>query len=185
MSPKIQILYEDKLSAGNPKNYGPHLLVLACLADRLDRTRWSFTCLTPYACKGIGRFILKCGEPGLLDAYVRVVALCDDDEVRPHLRLPASACKTQVTAALRSRAGSSPLLHPVLLAPNLEGITDVVAELLGQPPPGKPTPLERDRLLEHFVHRSQREQRRELLRRVPSFGYLVERLAGIVAELGL
>lgn len=41
MKPKVPILYEDQLFRGEkPRNYGPHQLVVSCIADdlRIDRT---------------------------------------------------------------------------------------------------------------------------------------------------
>lgn len=186
MSTRIQILYEDQLSTGNPRNFGPHVLVLVCLGDRLARAPTSFTHVTPYACKGINRLLQRCEDRTLLDAYARVVALCDDDKVRSHVKLPAGACKLQVVTAVRSRCNGSHRLQPVLLARNLETVVDVVSELLGRAPHlPKLRPVERDPLLLRFAHGSTPEQRRELLRRVDSLGYLIEKLARCVDELGL
>lgn len=186
MSPRIQILYEDELSPASPKNFGPHVLVLACLGDRLERPPASFTHIAAHACKGIGQLLRRCEEPNLLDSYARVLALCDDDEVRPHLKLPAKACKLQVVTAVRSRSKHSARLQPVLLIKNLETILDAITTLLGDDPlPRKPRPIERERILHRFVHRSTPDQRLELTRRVPSLAYLIEKLASAVTELKL
>lgn len=186
MSPRIQILYEDELSPSSPKNFGLHVLVLACVAERLGRDRSTFTHVTAYACKGIGRLLRRCEEPSLLDGYARVLALCDDDEVRPHLKLPATACKVLVTAAIRKRGLDAQRLQPVLLVANLETVLDAIAEIRGQDRLlGKPRPTERERILLSFVHRGTPEQLRELTRRVVSFGYLVDKLERAIIELKL
>lgn len=186
MSPRIQVLYEDELSPSSPKNFGLHVLVLACVADRLGRDRSTLTHVTAYACKGIGRLLRRCEDPDLLDGYARVIALCDDDEVRPHLKLPASACKVVVTAAVRRHCKDAQRLQPVLLVANLETVLDAIAEICGQLRlSGKPRPTERERILLSFVYRATPEQLRELMERVASFGYLVDKLAGAVVELKL
>ena len=187
MSPRIQILYEDKLSPSNPKNFGPHVLVLACVAARLGRDRSLLSShVTAYACKGVDRLLQRCQDPNLLDGYARVLALCDDDEIRPHVKLPATACKLQVVAAMRPRGEDARRLQPVLLAANLETVLDTIVEIRGEDPlTSKPRPPERDRILLGFVHRAAPEQLRELTQRVASLGYLIGKLERAIVELKL
>jgi len=186
MSPWIQILYEDKLSPSSPKNFGLHVLVLACVGERYGRDRSTLTHVTPYVCKGIDRLLRRCQEPELLDGYARVIALCDDDEIRRHLKLPSTACRVQVAAAVRRDRRDAQRLLPVLLVENLETVLDAIAEIQGEAPsPGKARPPERERILLRFVHRAAPEQLRELMQRVASFGYLIDRLERALVALRL
>lgn len=187
MSARILVLYEDKLSTSSPKNFGPHLLVLACTAERLHRSRESIAhIIDGHPRKGIGDLLKKCQEPALLDRYARILAVCDDDRVREHLSLPANACKTQVRQTVAARSAGLHQLRTVLLARNLETLLDAVHHVLGRGPlTNKPTPLERDRLLSHIVFAGTPDQRRTVLDRVPSLAYLVAALARSIVELKL
>lgn len=184
MSQRIAVLYEDQLATAKPKNFGPHVLMLACLADRIGRDREQLTRhIEPLPRKGVDKLISTCAQPGFGDLYARVVAVCDDDRVREHLGLPVRACKTQVRAALVSRCSWPERLHPVVLERNLETLVDAVCRALGRAPPtSKPRPPERDGILLHLAFQGTTAQRDELRHHMPSFGYLVERLARILAE---
>lgn len=114
-----------------------------------------------------------------------MIAVCDDDRVREHLKLPATACKLEVRGAVASSSGS-PQLRTVLLVRNLETVLDAVQHVLGRDPlPDKPSPARRDSVLQHLAYRGAPDQRLALLQRVPSFAYLVDHLTRAIVELGL
>jgi hypothetical protein len=182
---RIAVLYEDQLAHGNPRNFGPHVLVLACLEDRLQRPRDQLARhIDGHACKGIGNLVKRCREPILADRHARVLAVCDDDRVREHLRLASSACKAQVHAAIAT--GCAAQLRTILLVRNLETVLEATHHVLGLGPlVGKPSPLQRDPILLRLAYRGTIDQRQSLLQRVPSLAYLVAKLAGAVTELEL
>lgn len=183
---RIAVLYEDQLATSKPRAFGPHVLLLACVADRLQRPREHLESqVDAHPCKGIGRLLARCREPILADRYARIFAVCDDDRVREHLKLPATACKIEVRGALATGIGS-PRLQTVLLARNLETVLAAVLQVLGLDPiTDKPSPLKRDGILLRLAFHGAPDQRRALLQRVPSFAYLVDRLTGAILELGL
>lgn len=183
MSARIAVLYEDKLATSKPKNFGPHVLVLACVADQTQCERELLSRhVDGLPRKGVGKLLADCAMPLLLDAYAHVLAVVDDDKVRDHLRLPRTACKTQVREAMEA----GPCLHAVLLVRNLETVLDSATSVLGRRPLArKPTPLERDGILLHLAYQGLPEQRIQLLEQVPSLKYLVTKLAGLLGQLGL
>jgi len=183
---RIAVLYEDQLATSKPRAFGPHVLLLACVADRLERPREHLEQhVDAHPCKGIGRLLALCREPILTDRHARVIAVCDDDRVREHLKLPATACKLSVRDAVASGSGA-PQLRTVLLIRNLETVLDAVRHVLGRDPlADKPSPLRRDSTLLHLAYQGVPEQRLALLQRVPSFAYLADCLARTIVELGL
>ncbi len=184
---RIAMLYEDQLAPDSPpRAFGPHVLVLACVADRLGHPRERLEPhVDAYACKGIGRLLAKCREPILADRHAIVIAVCDDDRVREHLKLPASACKAQVRGAVAS-GGQIQRLQTVLLIRNLETVLGAVHDVLGTgPPAGKPLPLQRDSILQRLAYRGTPEQRHAVAQRVASFDYLIHKLARALRECGL
>lgn len=187
MSSRIAVLYEDKLATSKPKNFGPHVLVLTCVGDRLERSREA---LAPHVdChprKGIGNLLAMCRETILADRYARIIAVCDDDKVREHLKLPALACKVQVRSTIAAFAAPTQKLRAVLLARNVDTVVDAVHRILGRnPPTSKLGPLDRDRTLLHLAYQGTPDQRLDLLERVPSFHYLVDALARTLLDLNL
>jgi len=156
-----------------------HVLLLACVADRLQRPREHLEQhVDAHPCKGIGRLLALCREPILTDRHARVIAVCDDDRVREHLKL-------SVRDAVASGSGA-PQLRTVLLIRNLETVLDAVRHVLGRDPlADKPSPLRRDSTLLHLAYQGVPEQRLALQQRVPSFAYLADCLARTIVELGL
>ena len=183
---RIAVLYEDQLATSKPRSFGPHVLVLACLADRLQRPREHLEHhIDAHPCKGIGRLLALCREPLLADRHAVIFAVCDDDRVREHLKLPATACKLEVRETVAAGLGS-PRLQTVLLARNLETVLAAVLHVLGLDPiADKPSPLKRDGILLRLAYKGTPDQRLALLQRVPSFAYLVDRLTGTIVALGL
>jgi hypothetical protein len=183
---RIAVLYEDQLATSKPRSFGPHVLVLTCVADQLQRPREPLERhVDGHPCKGIGRLLAPCREPILADRHARVIAVCDDDRVREHLKLPAAACKMDVRGAIALSVGTSPL-QAVLLVRNLETVLDAVQQVLGLGPlTSKPSPLQRDGVLLRLAYRGTPDQRLDLMRRVPSLAYLVDKLARAIVELGL
>lgn len=183
MSARIAVLYEDKLAASKARNFGPHVLVLTCVAEqtKCDRERLGQN-VHGIPRKGIGNLLADCRAPILGDRYARVIAVCDDDKVREHLNLPTTACKDQVRRAI----GCGPSLHLVLLTRNIETVLEAAIKVLGRRPlTGKASPLERDGILLNLAYQEKADRRLEVLEQVPSLRYLVAKLARMSDELSL
>lgn len=168
----ITVLYEDQLAA-QPNNYGPHMLVLACVADRIGSEPWGL--------RQQVRAIPKKGDSKLRDALRdegALLARCgpllvmfDADRVRACYGLPSHACKRSVLDKIHGEATGKPIL--ILLERNMEDVVDACCKALQQPSPQrKPTPPERDAILHKTVAAS-RHARDEVLQSVPSFARLV------------
>src|SRR4051812_19056564 len=96
----ITILYEDSAADGQVKEYGPHLVVKQCVADRLQKSLWDLKTLEGMPRNGASNIIKDCrrvppqiGRDGRL-----VVAVYDADKIHREVnkiqpKLPADACK--------------------------------------------------------------------------------------------
>lgn len=183
---QVAILYEDRLADQKIKSYGPHALVLACLADRLGCSPHAHdlkTRFNPLARKGVDKIIADCRRPIFGDHYLQVIAVCDSDRLHEHLGLGSGACKDAIRQALRSGCPFRERLVPVLLERNIETVVDAALTVLGEPPRDlkkKPTPLQRDLILNRMAFGAEPARRRELLVAVPSLAYLVRRLESYV-----
>lgn len=129
---KVTVLYEDKLIRGPVTGFGPHALVLACVHDQIGGDLWG----------GLARAIEgqpKGGNSALLKACHRdrlsrftspVIAVFDDDQVRPLLQLPQDATKEVVVEQIRERCQllDTPSFHVILLVRNLESILEAARD---------------------------------------------------------
>jgi hypothetical protein len=168
----ITVLYEDQLAA-QPNNYGPHMLMLSCVADRLGRDPWGL--------RQHVRAIPKKGDSKLRDALREegaLLARCgpllvmfDADRVRACYGLPSQACKRSVLDKINEQATGKPIL--VLLERNMEDVVTACCQALLQPSPQhQPTPSERDAIL-HKTVAAGKDARDRVLQSVPSFERLV------------
>ncbi len=180
---RAAVLYEDS-AAGQPIAFGPHRLALQCLADRLQQPAWDLDrALHGQPKKGNAQLRRACRDARLYDASRVVIAVYDDDQVRRMLGLSTGACKSEVREKLRAESPVAERLHVVLLQRNMEALVRAACECSGLTPPAgrKPSPTERDRILAAVTDPSQRHDRECLLEQVPSFAYLVDKLAAAVA----
>jgi len=180
----MTVLYEDQ-AAVKPTNYGPHILVLQCVADRVGGDpRGDLKPLSnAKPMKGSGNLRKELRERGaLLQRSGPVVIMVDDDKIRgcyQDLGLARTSCKSQVIAAIKSEcSGVDPGI--VLLNQNMETVLNVCLRALGRPPlNSKPSPEERDQILMRCASPAVTPaQRQEILDRVPTLGRLVCILAG-------
>lgn len=153
--PKVVIFYEDALAPGTqPKDYGPHLLVLWCLVDRTARSFWDLGKLVEgNARKGKEQVEAACRRSQVYDRG-GVIAVYDNDRVRelPALANLASQRSRDVAQALRQQAAQPDRTTVVLLDRNMETVVARVLECAGDAiPQRKPKPLERDLLLGKLV----------------------------------
>jgi hypothetical protein len=177
MSARIMtVLYEDQTSV-TPKNYGPHMLLLACVADALGRDRWELReHVVAAPKKGDSKLRAALAQDGeLLAKSGPIVAVFDHDHVRDCFKLTADACKRTVLVAIKGCTSAGP--EVVLLVENMETVITACCQVLGRPvPEKKPTPLERDGIVQAVANSEDRAVREALLSRVPSF----KRLGGVV-----
>lgn len=186
----VQILYEDQAS-GSPNEYGPHKLVCWLVWDRLQSAGEDIAFFEVRRLvrgnpkKGVDKVLAACREE--LETFAAggtfVIALLDNDRVREHVGLPKDACISKTTA--RCREGSEPAgrLRVVLLEDKMETVLASVLTTIGEPPfAGKPTPAERDIKLARVCGSGddRKGHRAVLVRKVPSLGYLVDKIHGVL-----
>lgn len=143
----LTVLYEDSL-ASKPTNYGPHSLLLACVADRLGWVRWDKRLTTTVLAspkKGDSKLqaALTNDARRLADAG-GVAVVFDLDRVRDCFGLPGTSCIVAVLDAIVKSAAVP--VRVVLLDRNTETLVAACATALGLPSPPK-VPRERDRIL--------------------------------------
>lgn len=187
----VTILYEDSVGA-HLKEFGPHNLVVQCVADKLGGDVWRLhRQLIPEPKNGVNKLLdaLRKDMNKLARGDSRVFALIDADDVRERLQLPQTACRTLVVAQIK-RCPSADRLDVVLLEKNLESLLVALRELQ----PTLATAEDWNRALAHKKH-NERDLilnriaknpahgalRVELLRTVPSFDRLVTRVAKLLA----
>lgn len=142
----VTIIYEDSTARGGlVRDFGPHALVLACLADDLTIDRHSLgRIVLAHPANGNDKALTKLAD----DRLFPVVALIDDDKIRRHLTLPARACKRDVLQGVVDRYGRSlgAEVNLVLLHENIETVVEAASRALGEPAPPK-SPEGRDTIL--------------------------------------
>jgi len=195
----ITILYEDSAADGQVKEYGPHLLVRQCVADRLGKSSWELKTLEGIPRNGASNIVKDCrkippqfGRDGRL-----VAAVYDFDKIRHEVnkihhdvKLAPGACRSQIKAALGSGCAWREQLVIVLLDRNLETVLEAVcacaptmisAELRRLAIERKQR-NERDLVLKKIISPNDRAIREAVLERVPSLGYLVDKLVAALAD---
>ncbi len=168
---RVQVLYEDE-RAEEEKNYGPHMLLLACVADRVGGDRWALRhSIDAIPKKGDGNLEKALDEEGAtLGGDGPVVAMFDNDKVRLCYGLAGGACKRDVLQTIRAQAKGTPTI--VLLEENMEDLVGACCVALNRPTPRtKPKPLERDGILHAAA--ADATARAKILAAVPSFERLV------------
>jgi hypothetical protein len=184
MSTIVTVLYEDQ-SAARPTNYGPHILLLACVADARGEELWSLRGrVDGIPKKGDTKLRTALRDDGdLLATRGPLVAMFDDDRVRRCYDLPKGACKREVLDAACREATGSPSV--VLLHRNMEDVVKAACAALHRTAPAaKPGPEERDRIL-HRAASAERNVRDAILVAVPSFARLVETVDRLLIILDL
>jgi hypothetical protein len=175
----ITVLYEDKLFGGNPPEYGPHALALACVADRIGCDRWGLTQrVRPVPKGGASKLRAALRDEGTLLAKTGpLVAMFDSDRIRDCYSLQPNDCVPTVLATIRDEATGDPVI--VLLDQNMEDVIRLCCVVLNMDEPAdKPRPQERDRILHKMAASCNVEDRKKLLAAVPTF----ERLVGAIEK---
>jgi hypothetical protein len=172
----ITVLWEDQRGA-ELKGFGPHELLLSCLADDLATDRWHLVKLVEsHPKKGnanVRKTLQKDGTRLASSGFV--FAVIDRDKVRDLWEPMPPDCMTGISTRFREDASGNYEL--VFLVDNVESVLGIVSGALGRLlPPGKPRPDDRDRILAEVAW-AQATARAEVRERCPSFDRLVKRVA--------
>lgn len=181
----ITIIWEDQRNV-EADGFGPHELLLACVADRLGYKHGQLS-KRVYArpAKGNSNVLKRLKTDGArLEKAGPVFAVVDRDKIADLWRSPGAkplACMSEL--AKRFRQDAAGRYELVFLIDNVESLIEAS---LGNFPEGgmlkKPKPAERDRILGKIAF-GDRSQRELLLQRVPSFARLVERVGNRVLDI--
>lgn len=166
------------------KGFGPHTLLVSCLADDLgsEIERWRIErSVKPIPTKGNGNVVKKLQKDGdRLRKSGPVVAVIDKDKVGDLLTRagsPAPGCIGGSVDGFHDKAPGDYEL--VLLVENVESLVSAALEALGEEPSReKPNPDERDRTLKRVDGTP--SYRRAVRDKVPSFDRLVRRVASLL-----
>lgn len=94
----------------------------------------------------------------------------------------ARRCKREMRECLRGGPGAPAAGWVYFLHANTETLLDVARHLLGRSSTGKPRPAERDSILQALIAMGP-EARAALRQRVPSFDYIVRKVAALARPL--
>lgn len=147
----VTVLWEDSRGV-ETRDFGPHELLLSCVADELEVDAWDRRLrdgIESVPKKGNGgvRTALR-DKLVMLAKSGPVFAVLDSDRAHELWRPAVAACKTTVRTQLQADAPGDYTL--VLLVENVESLVDAVLVGRGLPrlPLGKkPNPNERDQIL--------------------------------------
>ncbi len=180
---RYRVFYEDQ-AAGEIKEFGPHLLLCACVADRVEsRTLWQVRDLVDgQPKKGDSKLLAACKRHAERDLDEVVFALFDADKLHIRLGIPKRSLD-DLRAALAAEI-HSPKVVPFLLEDNLESMVHATAKCFESPieSPIAKRHNQRDKLLARAA-RGSRAVRECILTAVPSFAALVEAVAAAVAQM--
>ena len=181
----ITVLWEDQRGA-EAKGFGPHELLLSCVADELNCARNTLKDLIEsHPKKGnanlrsaIQRDIVRLADAG------PVFAVVDRDKVRQLWKAPSQPADCMSSIGHRFRQDAPGDYDLVFLVDNVESLIEAACAALGEPyPDSKPGPDLRDRLLGRAAWASSQTLRRAIQTQCPSFSRLVGRLAARVDAL--
>jgi hypothetical protein len=141
---RVRCFYEDD-PGEQVKNFGPHALTLATIADRTGTPQWTLASqVEAVPKKGVAKLLKAVALEQPHDG-LRVLALVDDDRIRTQLGLAADATDEVVMARLSAEV---PGVTFVRLVRNVDDLVRHTSVALGlSAPTGKSTPRERDRVL--------------------------------------
>lgn len=177
----ITVLYEDQCS--QPKNFGLHNLVLASLAADQptvppNNLRHKVVGIPKKGDNKLKRVLEQ--ELARLCNRGPVVAVFDNDKIRRLMNLDKQACKREVLTALERcfQAGGNAAI--VLLEQNAEDLLRASCQVLNRKyPDEKPTPPERDRILNQAAGKSSGDLDR-IRKAMPSFDRLIRKIGDLL-----
>jgi len=173
---RYRVFYEDE-AAAEIKGFGAHLLLCACVADRMgSKTLWDIQrILDGQPKKGDSKLLAACKRHAERDVDEVVFAVFDTDKL--HIRLQISKRPIDELRIALEAAISSPKVRPFLLERNLEDLVGASAGCLE--PPSKIPPKrhnERDMVLRKAAT-SGRSVRDCITHAIPSFAALADAVA--------
>lgn len=177
---RYRVFYEDE-AAAEIKGFGAHLLLCACVADRIgSKTVWDVQrILDGQPKKGDSKLLAACKRHAERDVDEVVFAVFDTDKLHLCLQIswrPIDELRIALEAAI-----SSPKVRPFLLDRNLETLVEASAGCL-EPPSKIPKKRhnERDMVLRKAATAS-RSVRDCVTRGVPSFAALADAVASVLS----
>lgn len=175
---RLRIFYEDKAAAGATKQFGPHILLCACVADLLGVPMSELKHLMQgEPKKGDGSLLAACKVHAQRGAPVPIFALFDGDQLRKLLKSRDDSVEALRTA-LEHRIASA-TIHPFVLEGNIDELVKAAAECFD--PPVTRTiikaHIERDRILNRAAYDGNRAVRECIRTRKPGFAALVDAVA--------
>lgn len=177
----VVVFYEDQ-AAGEINQFGPHLLLCACVADRLGTlTIWDVRRLVDgQPKKGADNLLAACRRHAKRSRNELVFAMFDADKAHLCLKTP-KAPLDDLRAALEAEI-RSPKVRPFLLADSVETLVEASARCLEPPIEGpiRKRHNERDNILARAATAS-RSVRDCVSRTVPSFAALIEAVAAALS----
>jgi len=174
------ILYEDQ--RGETKEFGPHTLVVACVADLTKQTFWELRDrFDGRPMKGDSRVLQQGAKVEMIapDCHP-VVMLLDDDQIRKAVGLSKDTTYDDVINKIKQDCPTPEKLQVFLLDPNTERLVSVAAECIhftGEL--GKDRTI-RDRVLNEAAHAASAQQRDCILQQIPALKALVDFLEALV-----
>jgi hypothetical protein len=173
---RYRVFYEDK-AAAEIKGFGAHLLLCACVADRMgSKTLWDVQrVLDGQPKKGDSKLLAACRLHAAREVDEVVFAVFDTDQLHNCLKIPWCAID-ELRIALEAKVGS-PKVRPFLLERNLETLVEASARCL-EPPSKIPQKRhnERDMVLRKAATAS-RSVRDCITQTIPTFTALVDAVA--------
>lgn len=177
----VVVFYEDR-AAGEINHFGPHLLLCACVADRLGAVSiWDVRRIVDgQPKKGADNLLAACRRHAKRSRNELVFAMFDADKVHLLLKAPKAPLE-DLRTALETEI-QSPKVRPFLLADSMETLVDASAGCLEPPIEGpiRKRHNERDNILARAATAS-RSVRDCISGAVPSFAALVEAVASALS----
>ncbi len=184
----VTVLWEDA-RGGELKGFGPHELLLACIADELESGDWwarkrvAQRSVEAHPKKGNANGV-KALKGVARDLFAGpVVAVLDVDRAHElwSEKLPRN-CKTAIGARIRKDAPGG--YEIVFLIENVESLLHAASAALGEPAlTKKPTPDDRDvRLGKVAGDPTKADARNRVRSDLPSFDRLVKKVTALVRE---
>lgn len=179
---RYRVFYEDQ-AAGKVNEFGPHLLLCACVADRLEGKSFHDIrqVLDGQPKKSDGKLLVACKRHAEIDADEVVFALFDADKLHVRLKVPKAPLDEMRT--LLEAEICSTKVRPFLLVDRLETLVDATARCLDPAHEGSVPKRHytRDKLLARAAYNADRGVRDCVTRAVPSFAVLVDALVSVLS----
>lgn len=174
------VLYEDQCGDAL-KEFGPHLFVLALVADRTGTSVHDLSGrFEGIARNGVDKLIADCARTGRIAGSGVLWALVDRDRIGEHLKLGKGASDDEVIDAIRARSDQPERLFVAFLEPNMEGLLASIEACGGPPAPKRKRILERDLALMKAAFTSGRDLRDCVRDKQPSLAAMADELAKLV-----